>query len=350
MDELLQEIARLSGVLAKDPNSRLFYPLAEEYLKNNMLEEAIQILTDGLTRYPDFFSARVSLGKAYFEQGKIPEAQKEFEQVLKGHPDNLMALKKLAVIYRQQGQLDEANRCCQALVAAGAGDPEINKMLQEFEASAAKERMKQDTVDLSSAEAGAGRFTRGVSETPLSEPAPEVGVKTEPMIDLARLADMAPEIEVISSVSPAPVDAPPEIEVISSVPFEPIDPPVAKVAPPVPPRADQEDDAAPEELVSPTLAQLYFRQGHYEQAVRVYDQLLRREPKNESYRKAHQMALTLLEGQGGSSASAASAPSPADPPGGASTEPAKKPGNGPAIGRLQGWLNRLQQERRRRAS
>ena len=330
MDELLQEIARLSGILAKDPNSRLFYPLAEEYLKNSMLEEAVQVLTDGLTRHPDFFSARVSLGKAYFQQGKLPEAQKEFEEVLKGHPDNLMALKKLAMIYRHEGQVEQAKQCCQALLAANAKDAEITKLMQELGTLASKESM---AVDLVSVNAGGGQFTQGEVDLPVSEPEDEFGVKTEPMFDLSELSRSVPEIEVISSV-----------------PSAPIDPPVAKAAPPAPPQADQDDDAAPEELVSPTLAQLYFRQGHYEQAIRVYDQLLRREPNNESYRKAHQMALALLEGQGGSSASAASAPSPADPSGGASTEPAEKPGNGPAIGRLQGWLNRLQQERRRRAS
>src|SRR3972149_10303028 len=106
-DELLPNIARLSEVLQKDPGSRLFYPLAEEYVKINMLEEAVQVLTEGLKRHPEMLSARVTLGKVHFEQGNLNDARKEFEEVLTAHPDNLMALKKLSVIYRRQGARDQ---------------------------------------------------------------------------------------------------------------------------------------------------------------------------------------------------------------------------------------------------
>jgi hypothetical protein len=41
---------------------------------------------------------------------------------------------------------------------------------------------------------------------------------------------------------------------------------------------------APAELASPTLAELYFGQGHIQRAVEIYRQIVEREPSNERFR------------------------------------------------------------------
>jgi tetratricopeptide (TPR) repeat protein len=53
-------------------------------------------------------SARVSLGKIYFDRGMLKEAKAEFEKVINAIPDNLYAHKKLAEIYRDLGERDKA--------------------------------------------------------------------------------------------------------------------------------------------------------------------------------------------------------------------------------------------------
>jgi tetratricopeptide (TPR) repeat protein len=65
----LEEIERLKEKINKDPNSKLFVPLAEEYKKAGMFDEAIDALILGLERQPNYLSARVSLGKIYIERG-----------------------------------------------------------------------------------------------------------------------------------------------------------------------------------------------------------------------------------------------------------------------------------------
>ncbi|MGH7182679.1 MAG: hypothetical protein ACREJN_11970, partial [Nitrospiraceae bacterium] len=59
------ELDRLATQLAKDPHSKAFMPLAEEYGKAGMWQEAAAVLEDGLKLYPGFITAMVALGRAY---------------------------------------------------------------------------------------------------------------------------------------------------------------------------------------------------------------------------------------------------------------------------------------------
>src|SRR4030043_1101519 len=104
----LEEIERLKEKVDNDPNSKLFIPLAEEYKKAGMFDEAIDVLIKGLEKQPGYMSARVSLGKILFERGMLQEAKAEFEKVIGAIPDNLYAHKKLSEIYRDLGERDRA--------------------------------------------------------------------------------------------------------------------------------------------------------------------------------------------------------------------------------------------------
>jgi tetratricopeptide (TPR) repeat protein len=106
----LEDIERLKEKISKDPNSKLFVPLAEEYKKAEMLDEAIEVLVNGLEMQPGYLSARVSLGKIFIDRGMMHEAQAEFEKVVSAIPDNLYAHKKLAEIYRDLGEKDKSIR------------------------------------------------------------------------------------------------------------------------------------------------------------------------------------------------------------------------------------------------
>lgn len=103
-----EDIEKLKEKVAKDPNSKLFVPLADEYRKVGMLDDAISVLISGLESQPSYMSARVALGKIYLEKQMIKEARDEFEKVVKAIPDNLFAQKKLAEIYRDSGETAKA--------------------------------------------------------------------------------------------------------------------------------------------------------------------------------------------------------------------------------------------------
>lgn len=100
----LEDIEKLREKVARDSNSKLFVPLADEYRKMGMVDEAITVLIQGIEAQPNHMSARVALGKTYLEKSMLPEARDEFEKVVTAIPDNLFAHKKLAEVYRELGK------------------------------------------------------------------------------------------------------------------------------------------------------------------------------------------------------------------------------------------------------
>ncbi len=128
-----KDIEKLKEKFEKDPNSKLFLPLAEEYRKEGMLDEAIDALQSGLEKHQAYTSARVLLGKIYLEKGMLPEATKEFENVIASVPDNLFAYKKLAEVYRDTGETARAITASKAILRLNPMDEETLNNLKALE-------------------------------------------------------------------------------------------------------------------------------------------------------------------------------------------------------------------------
>lgn len=129
----LEDIERLKEKISRDPNSKLFVPLAEEYKKAGMLDEAVELLTGGLENQPGYLSARVSLGKIFIERGMLSEARTEFEKVIAAIPDNLYAHKKLAEIYKELGDKDKATKELRTVLKLNSLDDWAAASLAEIE-------------------------------------------------------------------------------------------------------------------------------------------------------------------------------------------------------------------------
>jgi tetratricopeptide (TPR) repeat protein len=119
-----QEIDRLALQLVKDPQSKAFMPLAEEYVKAGMWQEAAAVLEDGLKHYPGFITAMVALGRAYDQMGQSTKAKAILEEAIKLSPENLRAHRTLVKIYASQGFADAARRCCTVILAVNPQDQE----------------------------------------------------------------------------------------------------------------------------------------------------------------------------------------------------------------------------------
>jgi len=102
------ELNRLKKIVDKDPKSTMFVPLADEYRKQGLLEEATETLKKGLMNQPLYTTGRVALGKVLMERSMFQEAREEFERVLDAMPENIVARKKLAEIYSGIGRPDLA--------------------------------------------------------------------------------------------------------------------------------------------------------------------------------------------------------------------------------------------------
>jgi len=148
-----KDIEKLKEKFEKDLNSKLFLPLAEEYRKEGMLDEAIEALQTGLDKHKAYTSARVLLGKIYLEKGMLDEARKEFENVIASVPDNLFAHKKLAEIYRDTGEAELAIKAFKAILRLNPMDEESLNSLKDLESVAAPRLADQGQTAVADASA-----------------------------------------------------------------------------------------------------------------------------------------------------------------------------------------------------
>ncbi len=173
----MEEIEKLRERVERDPDSKLFLPLAEEYRKAGMYEEAIEVLEKGLQRQPGYTSAKVALGKIYLEQGRVDDAKAVFEEVALTVPDNLFAKKKLVEIYRQKGEIERAKDYCKKVLELNPMDEEIRGILEELMAKDIEEPENRETIKEEIVEAPV------YSEPPALEEAQEVS-QTEKVEDV----------------------------------------------------------------------------------------------------------------------------------------------------------------------
>jgi tetratricopeptide (TPR) repeat protein len=160
----MEEIEKLRARVEKDPNSRFFLPLAEEYRKAGLVDEAISVILKGLEHQPGYTSARVALGRLYLEKDMMKEARAEFENVVKAIPDNLFSHKKLAEIYRTEGETLKAVEECKKVLELNPLDEDAKLCLEEIGGKTGKaEELLPPSVEIED-EGGVGEAPADVTE------------------------------------------------------------------------------------------------------------------------------------------------------------------------------------------
>jgi tetratricopeptide (TPR) repeat protein len=145
-------------------------------------------------------------------------------------------------------------------------------------------------------------------------------------------------------VAPPPVARPPA----ATPPAAPVAPPAPPVAaPPIPPPAPKPPAPAPApapaaEIETPTMAETYASQGHFDQALAVYRKIIERQPQETQYRERVEELLMLSR--------AARSPSAAPPAPSTSSTPSKRPEDSYVadeltIRVLEDWLDAIRKSR-----
>jgi len=266
---LSPEIVKLSERLAKDPTSKIFMPLAEEYIKSGMLEEAVMVLMDGLKAHPGFTSAHVTLGKVHLEKGQIKEAKEQFEAVIQTNPDNLLAHRKLVKIYREERSIEKAIQSCRVILNSNPKDEEMKKDLMDLESRQVKieipEKARPEATAIQQPDS-----LKNISSSTAEE----------------NLAS-ALESNLVSSEQAVAVSKPLEGETSHAIDLkeeecslEEIMDMMGQVG-----KVEPAAKAAEEDLATESLAELYIKQGFYDKGIEVYQSLLLKYPENEALLK-----------------------------------------------------------------
>lgn len=84
-------VERYQLILEREPNSKVFAPLAEAYRKMGLHKEAEAIARQGVEYHPDFAGGRVALAKVYMDQSQYDQALEQLKRAIEISPENLLA-------------------------------------------------------------------------------------------------------------------------------------------------------------------------------------------------------------------------------------------------------------------
>jgi cytochrome c-type biogenesis protein CcmH/NrfG len=330
MSESARRIAQLQRELATNPASRQFYQLGELLRRDGKAVEAADALRSGLAHHPRYVAAWVALGRACVEAGQAAEAVHGLEQALALDPQNPVAWRLLGEAYLALGDRTsalEAMRSCLELVpgdevlqsAVDALTSELGAGTAPTSAEPIPANEPNETSEVLAgspeAEAALPSETAEVVEG-VEEPAAEPGAPPPAAVSPEEIPPPAPDPSAVASPPPVPDGETNEqfggetgqaAEAVAesaapppSVPSEPEEPagpqptgeaelftvPETEEAPALlkavlTASASKAASAVPAQPpASLTLARLYVQQQALDEAVRVLERLLEREPGN----------------------------------------------------------------------
>src|SRR6267143_5039922 len=311
-------IESLKDRIARDPFTRAFLQLAEEYRKEGRFQEAIQVCLDGLQRHPTYHTARISLGRTYMEAGDMENARRAFTEVLELQPENHLAAKLLAEIQKKMGDADGAAATYRDILRYYPNDREVEALLLEAQhqaPAASQAGQPAATPPL------AGRGTTPVAPIPPAPAAPRppatatpVPASPAPPAAAARPAAAPPTSNPAARTWPGSEPSfdfrPEDLGVSPSTAGESWSGHAGGARAPRPDlRRDDEGSAMDDALQTNTLAELYLRQGLVDRATEVYRGMLRVDPENQkAARRLAELAQVGPQPVGARATGSASAP------------------------------------------
>ena len=98
MDFAEFDIEFLAQKMAENPQSPLFARLADLYIGKEQVEEAMELLKEGIKLFPNYYAGYIVLGKAHLAFKEYSRAQGAFEKALELSPFNQTAAQLLITI------------------------------------------------------------------------------------------------------------------------------------------------------------------------------------------------------------------------------------------------------------
>lgn len=146
------DIQRYEQMLADDPESRAFAPLAEAYRKAQRLDDAIRTARAGLEVHPGYSGGLLVLGRALYETRELDPAAEVLQKAVADNPENYLGQKFLGKALKDKGDTQGALRALEAANFLSPEDGEVVELLEEM-------KKKADPPKKMEFEAGSGRET-----------------------------------------------------------------------------------------------------------------------------------------------------------------------------------------------
>ena len=260
-----REVARR---FSAEPLGRSFLPVADVLRAHRLVDESLELLTQGVERHPGFTVARVVLARELLAKGMIDTSWTLLEQAADSLRENVLAQKlrfKLALLL---GHETDARASYQHLKLMQMLDPEVKRLGEMLEVSGlgeARQKLHQDLM------------ARG---TEIALPAlPKAALKLPLPQDLPGSQEARTQPNSLPQTPTPELSYEASIAAFHVVPLSEIFRPEGDQGP------SSKHGAGGLELDSTTLADIYARQGHYGKALEVYRRLLRVMPGSDLLRR-----------------------------------------------------------------
>ena len=259
----------------QDPEKNYFFPLANAYREANRLDDCIKIFRQGLTLFPHYWAARVALGRALFEKGDLDEALKELETASAHVPENFLLHELLSLIYLKKGDLSKA-----------AHHGELVLFVNPHHAEAL--RIKEEVLKISGKASQKETFHQQEQKSTLKEQKREsVPEKVEKQKD---------EIESVVKEKDEKKGSLINKEEDKKEFFTQEQEGKKEEG-----GGEKERESfslkQEEEIITATLAELYFSQGLPEKAIEIYQKLIKEQPEQEEEWKKRIAALQEIQSE-----------------------------------------------------
>ena len=335
------EIDKLEARFRDNPKGRNFAPLADAYRKAGLIDNAVDLCQNGLKLHPDYVSAHIVYARCLVDKKDDPAALGVFRKVLELDGENIIALRGLAELAERNGKFEDEVEWLTRLLNADPMNGDAAEALARAKRKVgtvatspmtkpnfAVEHEEPEPVELakgsrpSTTAPEVENFENPISFNPNAHAAAKAeGLEVQEDVELNAQQIEQVEIDGLARTQYEgsgmfKLDAPGPAESGGSTPLDldealpqvdlplimpdyeirapALQPPPAPTPPPPPPAAvalSDDDGAADtatlsraEPVLTETMAELYLKQGHRQDALRVYQALLAQRPNDAKLR------------------------------------------------------------------
>ena len=126
---LIGRIGSYLQIVAKDPSSTAFVPLAEAYRQIGLLDDALEASRLGTERLPHFSPGFSTMGRILGQMGRLDESMSAYARAISIDRQSQAALVGLARLHLVRGDRDQARKILQQAREFHPEDDKISDML-----------------------------------------------------------------------------------------------------------------------------------------------------------------------------------------------------------------------------
>jgi tetratricopeptide (TPR) repeat protein len=137
--KILDTISKYQEIYNREPESKIFAPLAEAYRKSGKLEHAFAIAQKGITDHPEFASGLVTFSRILIDMNQLEESIEHLKLATEMSPDNFLAHKLLGETYLKLKRPSKALQVFKMALYLDPLDSFAKKMVKKLESISASD-------------------------------------------------------------------------------------------------------------------------------------------------------------------------------------------------------------------